>query len=107
MVKQVYCLKLLPRDEFVKDRSVQLQSMGKSEFKFVPSKSKSTLKSIDQWTSAFLKYLAFYCEKFPKLVPAVIKHGEIVRQLASRRTGWCWLTFDKQVPKDMHQNFRG
>ena len=75
--------------------------MGISEFKFEPSKSKSTIKSIDQWTSAFLKILDIYCETFPNLVPAVIKHGEIVRELANRRTGWSWLTYDRQVRKDI------
>lgn len=83
------------------DKSVQLQSIGKLEFKFVLSMSKSTIKSIDDWTSAILKFLAFYSEKFPNLVPTVIKHGEIVREQASRHTGWSWLTYDTQVRKDI------
>ncbi|XP_062601565.1 uncharacterized protein LOC134263260 [Saccostrea cucullata] len=99
--KYIDFAKLIPKDDFSRDKSVHLQSMGKSEFKFVTSKSKTAIKSIDQWTTAFLKFLAIYSEKFPNLVPAVIKHGEIVRELASRRTGLAWLSYDRQVRKDI------
>lgn len=35
------------------------------------------------------------------MVSAVIKHGEIVWELASRRTGMSWYLYDKQVRKDI------
>lgn len=94
--------KLLPTEDFgAEEMSVHLRSSGKSELKLVKSKNRKSIKSIDQWTAAFLKFLAIYSEKFPKLIPSVIKHGEIVRELASRRTGMSWLLYDKQVGKDI------
>lgn len=50
---------------------------------------------------AFLKFLAIYSENFPKLVSAVIKHDNIVRELARRRTGMSWYVNDKQIRKDI------
>lgn len=99
--KYVDFIKLLPKDDLALDKSLRLQSAGNSEFKFVASKPKKSIKSIEQWTSAFLKFLAVYSEKYPKQIPAVIKHGEIVRELASRSFGLAWLTYDKQVRKDI------
>lgn len=92
-------VKLLPKDDLTSDKSLRLQSAGNSEYKFVAPKSKKSIKSIEQWPSAFLKFLAAYSEKCPKQVPAVIKHCEIVRELASRSFGLAWLTCDKQVRK--------
>lgn len=99
--KYVDFVKLLPRDDFTSDKSLRLQSAGNSEYKFVKSKPKKSIKTIEQWTTAFLKFLAVYSEKYPKQIPAVIKHGEIVRELASRCLGQTWLTYDKQVRKDI------
>lgn len=56
--------KLLPKEDLnSEDMSVRLQSSGKSEFKLVKSKTKNTIKSIDQWTAAFLKFLGIHSEK--------------------------------------------
>lgn len=94
-------MKLLPKDDLALDKSLRLQSAGNSKYKCVASKPKKSIKSIEQWTSAFLKFLAVYSEKYPKQIPAVIKHGEIVRELASRCLGLAWLTYDKQVRKNI------
>jgi hypothetical protein len=59
------------------------------------------MKSIELWTSAFLKYLAIYAEKFPKLVPVVIKHCEIILELANKSGGSAWLNYDKQELRDI------
>lgn len=99
--KYVDFMKLLPKDDLALDKSLRLQSAGNSEYKFVASKPKKSIKSIEQWTSAFLKFLAVYSEKYLKQIPAVIRHGEIVRELASRCLGLAWLTYDKQVRKDI------
>lgn len=99
--KYVDLVKLLPKDDLTSDKSLRLQSAGNSEYKFVASKPKKSIKSIEQWTSVFLKFLAVYSEKYPKQVPAVIKHCEIVHELASRSFGLAWLTYDKQVRKDI------
>jgi hypothetical protein len=94
--------KLLPKEDLsFEDKSVHLQSSGKSEYRLVKPKTKQSIKFIDQWTSAFLKFLAIYSEKFPNLIPSVIKHAEIVRELATRRTGMSWLIYDKKVRKDI------
>ncbi|XP_078330016.1 uncharacterized protein LOC144617448 isoform X1 [Crassostrea virginica] len=99
--KYIDFVKLLPKEDFTSEKSVRLQSAGNSEYKFVAAKPKKSIKSVEQWTTAFLKFLAVYSEKFPKQIPAVIKHGEIVRELANRCNGSSWLTYDKQVRKDI------
>lgn len=99
--KYVDFIKLLPKDDQALDKSLRLQSAGNSEFKFVASKPKKYIKPIEQWTSAFLKFLAVYSEKYPKQIPAVIRQDEIVRELASMSFGLAWLTYDKQKRKDI------
>lgn len=49
-----------------------------------------------------LVFSEIFCKfQFPKFIPAVIKHGERVTELASRRTGMSWYLYDKQVWKDI------
>lgn len=46
--KYVDFIKLLPKDDLALDKSLRLQSAGNSEFKFVASKPKKSIKSIEQ-----------------------------------------------------------
>ncbi|XP_061179498.1 uncharacterized protein LOC133188132 [Saccostrea echinata] len=76
--KYVDFFKLLRRDDLTSDKSLRLQSAGNSEYKFVASKPKESIKTIGQWTTALLNFFAVYSEKYLKQIQAVIKHGEIV-----------------------------
>lgn len=97
--KYINLAKLLPqyKDTSAYGESIHLQSTGRSQFRLLKKKSASTIRTIDQWTSAFLRYVAIYAEKFPKEIPHVIKHGEIVRDLAARKTGDAWFIYDQRV----------
>ena len=46
------------------------------------------INSIEQWTSAFQVFVGVYTSKFQMSAPALMKYGEIVRDLASRGGGW-------------------
>ncbi|MCK5904005.1 MAG: hypothetical protein KAG86_01890, partial [Gammaproteobacteria bacterium] len=57
----------------------------------VPNKSKFAILNIDQWTRAFLSFMAIYGERFTESVPHLIKHAETVRNLAASqvaRSAW-------------------
>ncbi|KAL5008612.1 hypothetical protein ScPMuIL_014193 [Solemya velum] len=97
--KYINLAKLLPqyKDTSAYGESIHLQSTGRSQFRLLKKKSAPTIRTIDQWTSAFLRYVAIYAEKFPKEIPQVIKHGEIVRDLAARKTGDAWFIYDQRV----------
>ena len=100
--KYVDFAKLLPfREENDDNDGFQIQSAGKSDFKILKTKKKGQIRNIEQWTNAFLRFVAIYSIKHPKKVPNVLKHGEIVRDLASRKTGSAWLVYDQQVRRDM------
>ena len=50
------------------------------------------------WTSAFLRYIAIYTEKYPGEIQQLLKYCEIIRDLAKRKLGMAWSIYD--------QNFR-
>ncbi|XP_033730644.1 uncharacterized protein LOC117320063 [Pecten maximus] len=99
--KYIDLAKLLPQTKPFTSDSISFQSTGRSQFKVTKSKQKMVLNNIEQWTTAFLRFVAIYSERFPKEIPQVIKHGELVRDLASRRTGMAWLEYDQQVRRDI------
>jgi len=39
--------------------------------------------NIEHWTTAFLRFIAIYSEKFPEETPHLVKHAETVRSLAA------------------------
>ena len=100
--KYVDFAKLLPlREENDDNDGFQIQSAGKSDFKILKTKKKGQIRNIEQWTNAFLRFVEIYSIKHPKKEPNVLKHGEIVRDLASRKIGSAWLVYDQQVRRDM------
>ncbi|XP_053406634.1 uncharacterized protein LOC128559340 [Mercenaria mercenaria] len=66
--------------------SYSLQLDSQSNINLVPNKRQKVL-SIELRTSAFLRFVAVYSVKFPLETPALMKCGEMVRELASMRPG--------------------
>lgn len=67
----------------------------------VPKKAKQSINSIFQWTTAFLRFVAIYAEKFPNATPNLIKHAETLRDMASSGNV-SWKTYDKQIRMDRY-----
>ena len=55
-----------------------------------PKNKPRRINSIEQWTLAFQVFVGVYTSKFQTSAPALMKYGEIVRDLASRGGGWCY-----------------
>lgn len=64
------------------------------------SKPRVQINSIEQWTTAFLRYIAIYSERFPHSTPHLLKHAEVVRTMATTHYNDAWLTYDQQVRLD-------
>ena len=45
----------------------------------IPNKPMYSLYNIEQWTTAFIRSMAIYAEKFPEAIPHLAKHAEMVR----------------------------
>ena len=53
-----------------------------------PTNKAKPLTSIDAWTSAFQIFVGVYTTKFPQEAPALMKYGEVVRDLAAQGANW-------------------
>ena len=73
----------------------QLQLSSKAQISLVPNQTRKIFH-IESWTSAFLRFIAIYTERFPMEAPQLIKYTEIVRDLARRSTGQSWYLYDQQ-----------
>jgi hypothetical protein len=62
----------------------------------VPANRSRKALTIEQWTTDFLRFVAVYSLKHPHETPALMKYGEIVRDLASRRQRPAWSFYDTQ-----------
>lgn len=69
-----------------------------ADINLVPKTKKRKIFSIEMWTSAFLRYIAIYTEKYPGEIQQLLKYCEIIRDLAQRKLGMAWSIYD--------QNFR-
>ena len=58
-----------------------------------PSVKVRGIANIETWTTAFQIYVAIYTAQHPSEAPALMKYGEIVRDLASR--GFNWRYYDE------------
>ncbi len=73
--------------------SMELQN---NQLVMVPRKSKP-ISSIEAWTSAFLRFVAVRCQKYPHEVQSLMKYGEIVRNLAKPpNPPSTWRSYDKK-----------
>lgn len=73
-----------------------LQLDSQSNINITPINKTKKIHSIEQWTTAFMRFVAIYSERFPLETPSLMKYGEIVRDLAQRRQGNSWQIYDTQ-----------
>ena len=83
-----------------KKKGLQFQLVANSTLAVVPNKPKYSIFSIEFWTTAFIRYMAIYEEKFPEAIPHLAKHAEVVRDLASLQNNNAWSVYDQQVRMD-------
>lgn len=101
--KYIYFAQLLPHNCTPNStkKSFQLHVSDNSALSVVPNKSKFAILNIDQWRTAFLRFVAIYGERFPESIPHLIKHAETVRNLAATRVARsAWFMYDQQVRMD-------
>jgi len=65
-----------------------LQVDGQANIILVPSSKSKIIATIEQWTTAFLRFVAVYTTKHHHVTPKLMKYGEIVRDLAQRQANW-------------------
>lgn len=61
---------------------------GKPALILAPNSKRQTVQSIEQWVSAFQVFVAIYSEKAPYDTSALMKHGSVIRELASQGANW-------------------
>ena len=79
-----------------KQQRFSLQLGQNSTFNLVPHNQLRKINNITQWTSAFLRFVAIYADKFPDETASLMKYAEIIRDLAHRRPGLAWYHYDIQ-----------
>ena len=67
-----------------------------STFNLITQSHTHKITYIAQWTSAFLRFVAVYTEKFQQEAPQLMKYGEFIRDLAYRRPGLAWYNYNMQ-----------
>ena len=67
-----------------------------NSFNIVPETQTRKITHISQWTSAFLRFVAVYAEKFPNETAQLMKYGEVIRDLSNRGPGFSWYHYDMQ-----------
>jgi hypothetical protein len=82
---------LLPHAEGIlpSTNEFTLQFDGSANLSLVPANRSRKALTIEQWTTDFLRFVAVNSLKHPHETPALMKYGEIVRDLASRRQKAC------------------
>lgn len=86
---------LLPRS-YSTNTNFSLQLSAKSLISLVPNQAIKKIFNIESWTTAFLRFIAIYVEKFPMEAGQLLKYVEIVRDLARRSHGMSWYVYDQQ-----------
>ena len=61
---------------------------GGATVSMVPSVRRQTIRTIEQWTSAFNTFVAIYTEKHVNETPGLMKYSSIVRELAQQSANW-------------------
>ncbi|XP_032225483.2 uncharacterized protein LOC116608335 [Nematostella vectensis] len=55
---------------------------------FEPTSKPKRIRSIDDWLSAFHVFVGVYLRKYPNEGPALMKYGDVIRDLAVRGQNW-------------------
>ena len=79
---------------------MQFQVLANSTLSVIPNKTMYSLYNIEQWTTAFIRSMAIYAEKFPEAIPHLAKHAEIVREMATSQNSNAWFVYDQRVRMD-------
>ena len=78
---------LLPQNNTsTNQKGLQFQVVANCTLSVIPNKPRYSLYNIEQWTTAFIRLLAIYAEKFPEAIPHLAKHAEIVEEMATLKT---------------------
>jgi hypothetical protein len=64
-------------------KGLQFQVVANSTLSVIPNKPRYSVYSIDKWTTAFIRLIAIYAEKFPEAIPHLAKHAEMVREMVT------------------------
>ena len=67
---------------------------GGSSINILPAKKQKKVTNIHSWTTAFMRYAAIYCQHHPMEAPAILKYGEVVRELADEYAYNAWQAYD-------------
>jgi len=54
------------------------------------------IKSIEEWTDAFMRYAAIYCQAHPLKGVEMWRYGDIIRQAKRKWGGFGWRAYDEQ-----------
>ena len=105
---------LLPEhdNEDINDMSAQqrqrfnfeVSSMGKQTLSLAKSSQPRSIKSIEQWTSAFAVYSAVLTEHSQQQAPGLFKHISDVTEMARRFGGLAWQRYDTTFRNEMKVN---
>jgi hypothetical protein len=64
-------------------KGLQFQVVVNSTLSVIPNKPRYSLYNIEQYTTAFIRLIAMYAEKFPEAIPHLAKHAEMVREMVT------------------------
>lgn len=89
---------LLPTQDYSdpKYTSTCIQIGQDSAIAIVPQQKRTKIYTVEMWTTAFLRFVAIYSIKCPHETGALMKYGEIVWDLAIKRSGTAWQQYDRQ-----------
>ena len=92
---------LLPQNNTsTNQKGLQFQVVANCTLSVIPNKPRYPLYNIEQWTTAFIRLMAIYAEKFPEAIPHLAKHAEIVREMATSQNSNAWFVYDQRVRMD-------
>ena len=80
-----------PNDEkFNISINTSTESPGQPTLCLEPLQKAKNISTIAAWTSAFQVFVGIYTSKFPAEAPALMKYGEVVRDLADKGANWIY-----------------
>ncbi|XP_052250039.1 uncharacterized protein LOC127857601 [Dreissena polymorpha] len=87
---------LLPSTLSTQANQYTLQLDSNSQISITPKSNLRKILTIEQWTTAMIRFMAVYTFKFPSETQAILKYTEIVRDISSRRPGSAFIFYDTQ-----------
>ena len=77
-------------DKFNISNNTSKDSPGQPTLCLEPLQKGKNINTIDTWTSAFQIFVGIYTSEFPAEAPALMKYGEVVRDLAAKGANWIY-----------------